>query len=673
MTHRPMIIMKHKNIIFFKRLATLLVTSLLLASVSFNALSQTEVNGELAEETLDSLMINLREADLTGFIEWVAVRTGKNIIISNQVRGKVTIYSSRAVSAKEAYKIFLTVLELNQLAAIEEGETIKIVPAASAKTNNNPFFDDRNHDKEVITALIDIKHIDPLKLTAILRPLLPILTVMQPFEKTLIVTGVADSIIKSQKLIAILDQPKDETAYEIYTVVHADLLEITKTVKSIIDKLNPSAAMTGGIKFDMVVDQRTNAVLIVGETKQRKKAIILFKKLDTPLSNDGNTQVVYLNYIEASEIAPILKSVGEGLLKKSGPNTEHLSIESSETTNALIITGPNGVINSLKSIIAKLDIQRAQVMIEAVIVQITGDVDDDFGLIWGGSSLYDTDQDGTVTAVNASYSSDAFKNIADGVAGQTTQELATGFISNSGLSFGYLEDGNLIAALRAVTTRNKTNIMSTPTIVALDNEEASLLVGQNVPFQTGSTNLTSSSPFSTVKRQDIGITLKVTPRINQGDSITLEIEQTTENVASKGDALDLVTNKTEIKTSALIKDGQVLVLGGLIKNDETEGRSQVPILGDIPLIGRLFRSNSVTKSRNNLMVFIKPTILKDQLQISGLTAQRYAFMRERQLHSNLSRFISSDQKPTMPEYKIFNQLNDSDLNVNEITNTKVDR
>ena len=201
--------------------------------------------------------------------------------------------------------------------------------------------------------------------------------------------------------------------------------------------------------------------------------------------------------------------------------------------------------------------------------------------------------------------------------------------------------------------------MSTPTIVALDNEEASLLVGQNVPFQTGSTNLTSASPFSTVKRQDIGITLKVTPRINQGDSITLEIEQTTENVASKGDALDLVTNKTEIKTSALIKDGQVLVLGGLIKNDETQGRSQVPILGDIPLLGRLFRSNSISKTRNNLMVFIKPTILKDQLQISGLTAQRYAFMRERQLHSNLSRFINKQDKPIMEEYDIFNQLNGS--------------
>ena len=548
---------------------------------------------------------------------------------------------------------------MNALAAIDEGSTIKIVQSASAKTTNTPSYDDRSNEKETVTAIIDLKHADPVKITAILRPLLPIATAIQTYEKTFIVTGIAESISKARKLLAILDQPADQVTYDIYAVIHADSAEISKTVKSIIDKLNSPQAKIGGAVFDMVVDERTNSVLIIGDSKQRKKAVNLLKKLDTPLSNEGNTQVVYLNYIEAKEIASILKNVGDGILKKSNDNKTSFSIESSEATNALVITGPNGLLNSLKSIIAKLDIQRAQVMIEAVILQITCDVGDDFGMIWGGSSLYDPNQDGSVAAINVFNSTDALANIANAIDTGTPEALATGFISNSGLTYGYLENGNLIGAIRAISTRNKTNIMSTPTIVALDNEEASLLVGQNVPFQTGSTNLTSASPFSTVKRQDIGITLKVTPRINQGDSITLEIEQTTENVANKGDALDLVTNKTEIKTSALIKDGQVLVLGGLIKNDETQGRSQVPILGDIPLLGRLFRSNSINKTRNNLMVFIKPTILKDQLQISGLTAQRYAFMRERQLHSNLSRFINKQDKPIMEEYDIFNQLNGS--------------
>ena len=659
-----MIIKIKQRISTVKKIAILGFATFFMLAISPTLLSQNNgqpVAEDASSQTLpdEAFMINLRQADLTNFIEWVAARTGKNIIVDNNVRGKVTIYSNREVSPEEAYTIFLTVLDMNGLAAIDEGSTIKIVQSASAKTANTPYYDDRSNEKETDTAIIDLKHADPAKITAILRPLLPLATAIQTYEKTFIVTGIAESISKARKLLAILDQPTDQVTYDIYAAIHADSADISKTVKSIIDKLNSPQAKVGGAVFDMVVDERTNSVLIIGDSQQRKKAVNLLKKLDTPLSNEGNTQVVYLNYIEAKEIASILKNVGDGILKKSNDNKTSFSIESSEATNALVITGPNGLLNSLKSIIAKLDIQRAQVMIEAVIVQITGDVDDDFGLIWGGSSLYDTNQDGSVAAINVFNSSDALANIANGINTGTPEALATGFISNSGLTYGYLENGNLIGAIRAISTRNKTNIMSTPTIVALDNEEASLLVGQNVPFQTGSTNLTSASPFSTVKRQDIGITLKVTPRINQGDSITLEIEQTTENVASKGDALDLVTNKTEIKTSALIKDGQVLVLGGLIKNDETQGRSQVPILGDLPLLGRLFRSNSINKTRNNLMVFIKPTILKDQLQISGLTAQRYAFMRERQLHSNLSRFINKQDKPVMEEYDIFNQLNGS--------------
>jgi general secretion pathway protein D len=228
-------------------------------------------------------------------------------------------------------------------------------------------------------------------------------------------------------------------------------------------------------------------------------------------------------------------------------------------------------------------------------------------------------------------------------------------LSNSGLTYGYLESGNLIAALRAVTTRNKSNIMSTPTIVALDNEEASLLVGQSVPFITGSatsSGATTTNPFQTIQRQDIGITLNVTPRINQGDSITLEIEQKTENVSQTANsrAADLITEKTEIKTSALIKDGQVLVLGGLIREDDVNTRTQVPILGDLPLLGRLFRSNSVSKRKNNLMVFIRPVILKDQLQISGLTAQRYAFMREKQMQNALSTFIKLTDNPALADF-----------------------
>ena len=442
-----MIIKIKQRISTVKKIAILGFATFFMLAISPTLLSQNNnqtVAEDASSQTLpdEAFMINLRQADLTNFIEWVAARTGKNIIVDNNVRGKVTIYSNREVSPEEAYTIFLTVLDMNGLAAIDEGSTIKIVQSASAKTTNTPFYDDRSNEKETVTTIIDLIHADPVKITAILRPLIPIATAIQTYEKTFIVTGIAESISKARKLLAILDQPADQVTYDIYAVIHADSAEISKTVKSIIDKLNPPQAKVSGAVFDMVVDERTNSVLIIGDSQQRKKAVNLLKKLDTPLSNEGNTQVVYLNYIEAKEIASILKNVGDGILKKSNDNKTSFSIESSEATNALVITGPNGLLNSLKSIIAKLDIQRAQVMIEAVIVQITGDVDDDFGLIWGGASLYDTNQDGSVAAINVFNSTDALANIANGIDTGTPEALATGFISNPGLTYGYLENGN---------------------------------------------------------------------------------------------------------------------------------------------------------------------------------------------------------------------------------------
>ena len=317
---------------------------------------------------------------------------------------------------------------------------------------------------------------------------------------------------------------------------------------------------------------------------------------------------------------------------------------------------------SLMRSIKKLDIQRAQVLIEAVVVQVSGDADQDFGMLWGGTELYELNRTGGVGVINVDSTTPSISSTlsnstlaATNSSGALTNSVAlsAGLLSSSGFTYGYLKDGDLIGALRAITTRNKSNIMSTPTIVALDNEEASLLVGKNIPFKTGSSTsaaTTISNPFTTIKRQDIGITLKVTPRINQGDSITLEIEQSTENVSptAVAGASDLITDKTEIKTSALIKDGQVLVLGGLIREDDVKSSTRVPILGDIPLLGKLFRSSGINKTKNNLMVFIRPVILKDELQISGLTAQRYAFMREKQLQKSLSTFINFPEEPLMP-------------------------
>lgn len=667
---------------------TMLSIALFITPLSFaqtEAVNQTQsipAEGNTSSSGSESFTMNMREADIRGFIQWIADRTKKNIIVHRSVRGTATVLSSRPVSAEEAYELFLTVLALNGFAAIETDGAVKVVPDADAKTSSIPFVGSESQQGEVVTAIIDLKHSDAAQFVGTLRPLIPAAAHLAAYPPTnaLIVADTARGIEKINQLVYILDKKDGETELEIIPIVHASAEDIVSVIETVAKALDSSTTKTpnGQKDVNFSVDKRSNAILIIGNKKKRQQMKKLIARLDTPLDGNGNTQVIYLNYITAEEIKPILQSVGDSVLKEN--KTEGLksfSIESSETTNSLIISAPPSLMNNIKSIITQLDIQRAQVLIEAVIVQISGNAGDDFGVIWGASEIYQTPLDGGVAGVNIAGNTSvgglatAATTAAASDDGLTSSDIAAGLLNSSGLTFGYLKDGNLIGALQLISSRNKTNIMSTPSIVALDNEEASLLVGQNIPFVTGSATSSGSTvtnPFQTIERQDIGITLKVTPRINQGDAITLEIEQTTENVSTSevAGASDLVTEKTEIKTNALIKDGEVLVLGGLIREDETKSRSQVPILGHIPLVGRLFRSSSTSKRKNNLMVFIRPIILKDRLQVTGITAQRYAFMRDIQLQKALNSFITYSDKPVLEEFDVFSPT----AAVNEEENTK---
>jgi general secretion pathway protein D len=638
-----------------------LILSLSQVSYAQQNISAVEKDVEI-EAAEEQFILNMRDANIQGFIQWVANRTGKNMVIHRSVKGTVTILSSRTVSPDEAYELFLTVLRMNNFAAVESDGVVKIIPAAEAKTDGIPFMGEQIRNGTIVTAIIDVEHSNATELMGLVRPLIPASSHIASYNQTntLIIADSARNIAKITRVIEYLD---------IIPIIYASADEISSTLSKVVKSLSGSkAALTDQDKVEFAVDKRSNSILITGNATKRQQIKDLIKKLDLPLEGGGNTQVVYLNYIEASEITPILKSVGDSVIKDSkSESTQSFSIESSETTNALIMTGPPGLLSNLRSVIKQLDIQRAQVLIEAVVVQVSGDAGEDFGVVWGGSEIYEENRTGGIGAVNTPAANAGFGSIfgaaipTGSTDSPTSTQLAAGVLSNSGLTYGYLKDGNLVAALRAITTRNKSNIMSTPTIVALDNEEASLLVGQSVPFITGSSTSagsTTANPFQTIQRQDIGITLNVTPRINQGDSITLEIEQTTENVSptANSQAADLITEKTEIKTSALIRDGQVLVLGGLIREDDVTTRTQVPLLGDVPLLGRLFRSSSVSKRKNNLMVFIRPVILKDQLQMSGLTAQRYAFMREKQMQNALSTFIKLSENPALAEFEEFQEI-----------------
>jgi general secretion pathway protein D len=325
-------------------------------------------------------------------------------------------------------------------------------------------------------------------------------------------------------------------------------------------------------------------------------------------------------------------------------------VEASKAANALVINAPPAIQARLQRVIKQLDIRRAQVLVEALIVDVMDDDGQELGVSWITADLANRTDSGGFAANNTTGSLGVGNVILD-ADGEVSDVLP-----GTGLSFGYIKDGDLRAVFRALSTKTRSNVISTPSVVALDNEEASLLVGQNVPFVTGQATGAASqtdNPFTTVQRQDIGTTLKITPRINRGDSVTLKIEQTTERINNdaSSSAVDLVTNKRQILTNALIRDGEILVLGGLISDEDSEVVNKTPILGDLPILGHLFRSTGKLKQKTNLMVFIHPVILKDEMQVADVTQRRYDFMREVQRTYREKKNANwKEDPPILPDY-----------------------
>ncbi|MFT5580446.1 MAG: general secretion pathway protein D, partial [Paraglaciecola psychrophila] len=498
---------------------------------------------------------------------------------------------------------------------------------------------------DMIVAVMKIKHVSAVKLVDILRPLASSDAILKPYSATnaLVIADHANNIASLRELIAQLDITGD-SEIEVIKLLHADANTIRSNLASLSSTLDGNGQ---GLTFSISADERSNSILLAGDPAKRGQFKKLIAQLDSPLNGQGNTQVVYLHYVDAQEIAPILKSLAASLQSEQ-KDSNSITIEASESANALVINAPPSILNTIKRVIADLDIRRAQVLVEALIVEVSGDVATDIGVSWissPGNSL--------VAAVDT---------LGDLAPARVTSDGSTlAFPNARGLTFGYFEKGSLQAAIRALDASQNANILSTPTIVALDNETASLLVGQNVPFKTGqatSAGAGTDDPFTTIERQDIGISLTVTPRINEGDSITLEIEQTTESIApSVETASDIITNKRSVITKALIKDDQVLVLGGLISDEETQVREKVPLLGDLPLIGRLFSSRGVNHTKKNLMVFIHPLILKDDDQVRQVSQRRYNFMKDLQHQASKNQGEFSRDNSQMENFDIFTPVN----------------
>lgn len=593
------------------------------------------VTVSMSQALAEKVTLNFSDADLVAVINSVSQITGRNFIIDPRVRGKVTVVSSTPLDEEEVYNVFLSILQVYGFAALPGDGAIKIVPDAVAKQNSSAVVSGATGSSDrLITKVIKVSNINAAQLVPILRPLVAQQGHLAAYAQTnmLVITDRAGNIRKIDRIIEQMDRQVD-SEIEVIKLQHAFAAEVVRLLRSLNlgapDPKNPAAGIV-----NFTADERTNSVLISGEVSDRLKYRAIIADLDAPVASTGNTHVVYLRYAEATNIATLLTNVGRDAARAeaksaSGGDAANdpgiVNVQADEAANALVITAPASVYPSLRSVIQQLDIPRAQVHIEAIIAEVSLDTANELGVQWLINS-----PDGDGAALSTQFSS----------SGSSISSVAAGNIPDGAtLGLGQLDDPNInfITLIRALAGDSQTNLLSTPSIVTLDNQEAEIVVGQNVPFVTGETTSSSNSvvnPFRTVQREDIGISLKVRPQINEGDAITMDIQQEASSIAgSATGAVDIITNKRSIKTSVQLEDGEMLVLGGLIDEKTIESEQKVPGLGDIPVLGALFRSTRSTRVKQNLLVFIRSTIIKDPVKAKRLSERKYNLMRNLQLEN----------------------------------------
>lgn len=621
----------------------LVLTGLLLGStvcIAQNTTVEAEDNAPHSSPigtSQELLTINMRDADIGAVIQWIAEQTKKNIVVDPRVKGKVTVLANKAMSADQAYQVFLTMLDVYGYAATDAGGILRIFPAAQA--NSAP----RNLVKEFqalgggeqIIYVYRANNISATRLAELLRPLLPASGHIAAFpeDNSFII---ADESANVKRLVALVSQ-MDTTGnldIEVIKLKHAGANDVAGLVQSLIEKET-------GTLFSIASDLRSNSLLMSGDPATRDRVSKLIKQLDKPISDSGSTRVVYLHYLNAAEMVPILR--GMSAAKQTDSGTESvakatISIEASESSNALIITAPPDILSMMSDVIAQVDIRRAQVLVEAIIVEVSKDFSQTIGIEWN-------------TSLNNNDGVEAVTNFG----GRTVNSDGDVSLLGTGLSLGFFRNGSLRVLAQALASENDANILSTPSILTLDNQEAEILVGSNVPFITGqstSFSSTTENPFTTIERQDIGLTLKITPQINEGDAITLDILQEIETISpATSVATDIVTNKRSIKTKVLVDDETILVLGGLVSDDTQVLVNKVPFFGDLPLVGGLFRSTTDKIVKKNLMVFIHPVIVDSDKIAKNVTEKNYLLMKNLQEKYNTGKFTS--EKPELEDFTRF--------------------
>ena len=614
---------------------------------------------------------NYKDADLSQIIQAVSEVTGKNFIIDPRVNAKVTMLSSTPMSPQAFYEAFLSVLQVYGYVAVPTGKVIKIIPNTDARqlpSNDLPNSVSSSSD-EIVTQIITMKNVNAAQLVPLLRPLIPQYghLAAYPGANMLIISDRANNVNRIVRIIRRMDEAGDDPV-EVVMLQNASANELVRLVNQLYQAQGGEGG--GGASVKMVADERTNSILISGEKAQRLRLKALIVNLDTPLESGGDTQVRYLRYADAEKIAEKLKGQAAATAKAQAGGASGAAgasnLDASATiwadpaTNALIITAPPKIMKSLMTVIDKLDIRRLQVEVEAIIVEVDANKSSNLGVQWAVYGQGNSAVPGAVSNLPTSGGASIVNLIAAAASGSassiTSSALGTGATLAVG-RYNKTSGTNFAAILQALRSDGSSNIISTPSILTMDNQEAEVKVTQDVPLITGSYASTTTSttnsvnPFQTIQRQELGTILKVTPQINLGDSVMLKIEQEDSSPGAKlQDSADISTNKRSIKTTVLIEDGGIVVLGGLISDTVSESQSRVPFLGRIPLLGELFKSRSGSRQKKNLMVFIRPKILRDGNETAVATGEKYNFMRDQQHDQGKGiTLLPGERQPVLPK------------------------
>ncbi|WP_338366454.1 type II secretion system secretin GspD [uncultured Pseudoalteromonas sp.] len=603
---------------------------------------------------------NFKGTDINEFINIVGKNLNKTVIIDPNVRGKVNVRSYELMDEALYYQFFLNVLEVYGYSAVEmDNGIIKIEKSSDAKKSNVPLITENSaaSGDMMITRVVRVKNVSVQELGPLVRQFSDQKdgghVANFNAANVMMLTGHAASVNRLVEIIRSVDQAGDKRV-DIVKLKYATADDVVSVVENIY-KDSGKGSVPEFLIPKVVADGRTNSVIVSGEGQARTRAIELIKRLDGELESQGNTKVFYLNYAKAEDLVKVLQGVsktlaedGKGTSKTRTTSKNDTSIEAHPDSNSLVITAQPDTMRSLEAVIDRLDIRRAQVLVEAIIVEVMEADGVNLGTQWisedGGMLQFNNGstvpvgslavagiqaQDTTNTQTIIGTESGNVTSYDETTEGDYTA-LASLLSGVNGLAFGLVKN-DWGAIIQAVSTDTNSNILATPSITTMDNEEASMIVGQEVPIITGSqTGSNNDNPFQTIERKEVGVKLKVTPQINDGSAVQLLIEQEVSSV-SGATAVDISVNKRAITTTVMADDGGMVVLGGLIDEDVQESVSKVPILGDIPILGHLFKSTNTTKRKRNLIVFIRPTIIRDGVNMNKLSFNKYNFIRGEQM------------------------------------------